>query len=141
MKDPEKVNARARKYRALHPERCKASYDAWRIRNRDKLNADRKEWDRRRSQMLADYKMAKGCALCGYKGHPHALEFDHLPEFVKRANVSTMKSYSLDVLWQEIEKCRIVCANCHAIETENRRQAMREAKRKDKAENQLKLFA
>ncbi len=139
MKDT--TNARQRKYRALHPERCKASYAAWRTKNREKLNADRREWDQQRSKMLADYKMAKGCAKCGYKGHPHALEFDHLPEFVKRANVSVMKSYSLEVLWSEIDKCQVICANCHAIETENRRQVMRNARRKDKAENQLKLFA
>lgn len=66
-------------------------------------------------------KMERGCADCGYRGHPTALQFDHLPGYKKRARVSIMLgSYPLHVIIDEITKCEVVCGNCHAIRTHER---------------------
>ena len=68
------------------------------------------------------YQLEKGCADCGYKENAHALEFDHVPGTKKRFNLGEkIGSYSRKVLWDEIAKCEVVCANCHAIRTFNRR--------------------
>ena len=59
---------------------------------------------------------------CGYNLHPAALEFDHV-NGVKLFNIGEqIGSYSREKLWEEIAKCDVVCANCHAIRTTTRRQ-------------------
>lgn len=71
---------------------------------------------------IRSYKLARGCADCGYADHPAALEFDHLPGMVKSFNIGEkVGTYSLSRIMEELEKCEVVCANCHAIRTEARR--------------------
>jgi hypothetical protein len=75
-----------------------------------------------KTKEIHDYQLEKGCADCGYKGHPAALEFDHV-NGVKLFNIGEqIGSYSREKLWEEIAKCDVVCANCHAIRTSTRRQ-------------------
>lgn len=68
------------------------------------------------------YKLMCGCIDCGYKDNSYALQFDHV-RGTKRKNVSQLVSeaYSLKVIKEEIRKCEVRCANCHAIITQSRR--------------------
>lgn len=63
------------------------------------------------------YKESKSCVVCGMsgKGNPWALEFHHRDPSQKRDIVSGMVAggYSKKRIKEEIEKCDIVCANCH----------------------------
>lgn len=69
-------------------------------------------------------KLERGCTDCGYRGHPAALEFDHLPGTVKLHRIATMASGSTKAkIDAEIAKCEVVCANCHAIRTACRRES------------------
>lgn len=70
---------------------------------------------------LADYKMSKGCADCGYREHFSALQLDHEGE--KRVEISLARS-SLHRLLEEIRngKCVVRCASCHSIRTWERKQ-------------------
>jgi hypothetical protein len=81
---------------------------------------------RRQSELLAyiqAIKMARGCADCGYRDHPAALDFDHLPGSVKKMRLATAAAgATLLRIQEEIAKCDVVCANCHRIRTANRRQ-------------------
>ena len=70
---------------------------------------------------LAACKVDKGCADCGYNQHPVALQFDHLPGQEKTRALARMKTCGRERLLIEIAKCEVVCANCHAIRTYNRR--------------------
>lgn len=72
---------------------------------------------------LAEYKVARGCVDCGYRGHAEALEFDHLPGFAKRADVAALlhRGKTRNQLLEEINKCELVCANCHRVRTASRR--------------------
>jgi 5-methylcytosine-specific restriction endonuclease McrA len=79
-------------------------------------------------RFVSDIKLAAGCALCGYRQASIALDFDHLDPSVKHGRVSTIAggSGSLETLkalvLEEIAKCRVLCANCHRIETERLKQ-------------------
>lgn len=74
-----------------------------------------------KTKEIHDYQMEKGCADCGFKGHPAALEFDHVSG-EKSFNIGEqVGNRSRKTLWEEIAKCDVVCANCHAIRTANRR--------------------
>lgn len=67
-------------------------------------------------------KLNSGCVDCGYKEHAVALQFDHIDDN-KHMNVSDMirSDYSWITIKLEIDKCEVVCANCHAIRTASRK--------------------
>ncbi len=70
-------------------------------------------------------KVASGCADCGFDAHPAALEFDHMPGCEKHRDVGRMVSIGagMNSILVEIAKCEVVCANCHAIRTAERRES------------------
>lgn len=69
---------------------------------------------------LAEIKEASGCVDCGIKNHI-VLDFDHLRD--KKYNVSQMvrDGFPWKQIKKEIEKCEVVCANCHRIRNYERR--------------------
>jgi hypothetical protein len=72
---------------------------------------------------LSELKSSQPCADCGGFFHPAAMTFDHLPGSVKRGDVSDLLCHGFKRGGlEEIAKCEIVCANCHAVRTFTRRQ-------------------
>lgn len=69
---------------------------------------------------------AKPCADCGVQYPHYVMDFDHLPEFEKLKNVSNMLRHSLEALQKEIDKCEVVCSNCHRVRTFERLTAVAE---------------
>lgn len=65
---------------------------------------------------IYNYLLVNPCADCGEKD-PIVLEFDHLDPKNKNYNISNMMSYSWEKIEKEIEKCQVVCANCHRRRT------------------------
>lgn len=77
---------------------------------------------RRRAQ-LNELKLERGCADCGYREHPAALQFDHRPGTPKHAyaNRSALHfEWSWERILAAIADCDVVCANCHAVRTAER---------------------
>ncbi len=68
------------------------------------------------------YKLYVGCVDCGYNRNPKALQFDHVRD-TKTLAVSSLinRAVSLKRLKEEIRKCDVRCAHCHAIVTFERR--------------------
>ena len=89
-----------------------------------------KEKARRRSQELRPklrayvnrVKVFLGCKDCGYKENPVALQFDHITG-EKTMEISRMVNscHSLNKIKEEMRKCEVRCANCHAVVTHQRR--------------------
>ena len=83
--------------------------------------SDRREYliaavQRRRKlirQMAIEYKGGR-CQICGYDRCPDALEFHHQDPSQKNFGIS-VKGYARSWIKvrQEIEKCILICANCH----------------------------
>lgn len=65
---------------------------------------------------VIEYFKENPCAHCG-EDNPIVLEFDHLAD--KEHNVSNMinDGLSWDKVKLEIDKCQVLCANCHRIKT------------------------
>lgn len=107
------------------PHKDKEAARAWRRKWWSTLTSERKaekqkkatERARKIKEFLAEYKLKKGCKDCGYNQHHSALEFDHI-EGEKSLNISFAKSISQAL--KEIEKCEVVCSNCHRVRTYNR---------------------
>lgn len=77
------------------------------------------------TQKIRDLKISIGCKDCGYKKHFAALQFDHLRD--KIFNLSQPSARKWDSILKEIEKCEVVCANCHILRTLDRRGAYKYA--------------
>lgn len=63
-------------------------------------------------QKLVDYKGGK-CESCGYDRCVTALDFHHLDPKEKEFTIGSNKGKSWEALKVEVDKCAMVCANCH----------------------------
>jgi len=61
---------------------------------------------------MVEYKGGK-CSLCGYHKCLAALGFHHLDPHTKLFTISGNHCLSWDKLKNELDKCILVCANCH----------------------------
>jgi DNA-binding CsgD family transcriptional regulator len=69
-------------------------------------------WRKRVKQKLIDYK-GGCCEICNYDKCIAALQFHHKNPKEKDFTISG-KSLSFDRLKEEVDKCMLVCSNCHA---------------------------
>ena len=96
----------------------------------------------RRLHWLRKIKKSKGCENCGYNESPLALDFAHINPIDKHlAMVSRSGCNGIDNLYSricikdkekntlyikeliaEVRKCKILCKNCHVIETYNNKE-------------------
>jgi hypothetical protein len=88
--------------------------------NPEKRDAQRK--------YLNNFKLSKGCLVCGYNKNPAVLQFAHKDpadkyrtrtgKVVNPTDLMKYSSgYSFKVILAEIDKCDVLCANCHAEQT------------------------
>lgn len=71
----------------------------------------------RNQQWVVNYLNGKQCP-CGVKD-PRMLAFDHIDPSSKTANIADIisKGRKLETLKAEVEKCRVLCHNCHMLHT------------------------
>lgn len=95
-RNPEKV----RKYAKKNPRNCKLR--------------------RARFKAIVDLIKSKPCRDCKQSFPPRVMEFDHLDPKTKTCNISRMvgklvTKASMVRILEEIEKCEVVCSNCHRL--------------------------
>ncbi len=98
----------------------------------DKLNSECKKCDyainqekvAKNQQKIMEFLTENPCVLCGEK-NVLVLEFDHLRD--KKHNVGYMVSqaFSWRSIRKEIEKCQVLCSNCHRIKTHEEQNSYR----------------
>lgn len=77
------------------------------------------EYQRKRRQKRINYlrQIRKNgcCAFCGWKEHPEILNFHYLDPSSKEFGFSGSEigNVKLEKLQQEIDKCILLCPNCH----------------------------
>jgi len=106
----------------------------WYFENRERMRELRKKWyennkdserdkakvrqKKRRddfNEWYYDYKSKLSCIRCGFS-HPAALDFHHRDRGDKEFDPSRMRdSTNKKKFLLEIEKCDVLCANCHRI--------------------------
>ena len=102
---------------------CKREYDNTFHKNRtleDKTLKYEKQINRLKEirKFLSNYMDDKSCKHCG-DHRKVVLEFHHLRD--KNFNLADGIKKSINTIKKEIEKCEILCANCHRIETAKER--------------------
>jgi hypothetical protein len=100
---------------------CRKVYDrAYHASTRAIRLEQKRVWKAKTVAWLRSYK-AQPCADCGGRFHPVAMQFDHRPGERKEFDLGFgVRRYSRKRLLIEIEKCDLVCANCHAVRTYRR---------------------
>ncbi len=86
-------------------------------RNNKRKNLNAKFWAERRLKLKKEYVEYKGrkCKSCGYNKCLAALEFHHKNPKDKKFSISKYK-YKLSNIKKELDKCDLLCRNCHAEE-------------------------
>ena len=116
----ERVKAKSREYYRTNKEDMNAKNKAYRILNKEsiaKKDKARKQRTRYRSKIVKEFILFKGgkCKCCGYKYdgfNGGAFNFHHRNPGDKYMCISIL---SKKAAYKELEKCDLLCANCHGI--------------------------
>ena len=92
-------------------------------RNKAKRQAQNKAWREALTAEVREYKASKPCTDCDSFFHPVAMQFDHLGDKTD-AVANLIRKGNTKQVWDEIQKCDLVCANCHAVRTYTRQQGV-----------------
>lgn len=65
-----------------------------------------------RNAIFIEQNKQCGCAKCGEKRH-YVLDFHHIDPSQKNNTINNLRTCSLETLQKEIEKCIVLCSNCH----------------------------
>ena len=137
QKNKEKLNAYAKEYReknkgkllhrmreygkeyhAKNKEIVNAHHREYFHKNKDKIHAHRKErYDKMKQDFFLTYKNGKCCSTCGYNEHPEILQFHHTEKKDKDFTIGNLKMHEKisPELKAEIDKCILLCPNCHFL--------------------------
>jgi len=111
--------------RPCHAEYHREHYLANKERYVDQARERKQLLNRVRTAYLLDFFSSNPCADCG-ESDPVVLEFDHLDAMSKRFAIGNALAYrSWKAIREEMDKCEVVCANCHRRRTARRRGSMR----------------
>lgn len=101
--------------------RCRDCHKRMYLANRESHIARVNARSKKVRKKLLDYVWElkrKPCSDCGMSYHPVAMDFDHV-RGVKSRDIGKLiqREPSLERLHEEIDKCDLVCANCHRVRT------------------------
>ena len=102
------------------PIKRQQAWNRWYAANKDKHHASvRKTAKKTRANLRAwldDFKANLSCSGCGFS-HPAVIDFHHRDPSQKDFSIgdASTRGVSLRRLKLEIEKCVVLCKNCHAI--------------------------
>lgn len=126
-----------KEWHEANPEKSKASNKRWIANNLDRRNNSLRKWSKanpdkkkkhaknlyiRRSAFIANHK-ADPCMDCGCKYPHYVMQFDHV-RGEKLFCIGEGRNRSQEKILEEIAKCDLVCANCHAERTYQRLQSV-----------------
>lgn len=98
--------------------------EVWYPKNKKKHIGYQSNLKKKIFEFVKDFKRKSKCFDCNFLGkiYPEVLDFDHV-KGVKKFELSSFHNHtnSMKRVREEINKCEIVCANCHRIRTLLRR--------------------
>lgn len=113
---------KAENIRATWCKPCFSAYEKKKWRNsEDRRTSQYTNQKARREharKYIWDYLREHPCITCG-ETDPRVLEFDHIDPKTKSFQLADgpRKGYSVDTIQSEMDKCQVMCANCHRRHT------------------------
>ena len=103
------------KYYNANKEKCAKKHREYYKDNKELVLTNQREKKRIRKLWAIDYLGGK-CSACGGEFHPSIYEFHHVDPELKDKDPSKAMLLSLKKLTEELNKCVLLCANCHRFE-------------------------
>jgi DNA-binding CsgD family transcriptional regulator len=74
-------------------------------------------------EFIQNFKESHPCHDCGNFYPYYVMQFDHLPQYEKLFTIAQWHNYTQDVkvVIAEMQKCDLVCGNCHTVRSHLRR--------------------
>lgn len=100
------------------PEKRKEFWKRWYAKNKEKHRKDAREYNKktnkRNKNYVDEYKIKRGCLICG-EFESVCLDCHHKFPKDKVMEISNLvrQGYSLKTIKKELDKCVIICSNCH----------------------------
>lgn len=113
-KNPELYRKAALKYYYANKEKCAAKHKKWMEKNKEYAKEKQRESKRKRKLESIQYLGGK-CCNCKKEFHPAVYEFHHRNPLEKDRDPSKMLQLSWERLVAELDKCDLLCANCHRL--------------------------
>ena len=111
MTTKEKKRERTKKWKQDNREKINSYNRKYRVENN--LEVTRKKQKRDKKAYFVALAGGK-CIKCGYSDCVGALQFHHINPDEKTIGRRTLIQLSMDKALEEIKKCILLCANCHA---------------------------
>jgi hypothetical protein len=106
---------RQRRYKEKHRELIAERQREYRKKTPEKVLEYRQKKYESQRKWLEEYRKGKVCAWCGFEDH-RALQFHHKDPLTKEFGIrQKIGKISLRRIQKEIDKCELICANCHQI--------------------------
>jgi len=101
---------------------CKNAKNRKAYRSKDKIARYNREAHQRRKEryygIIKNYLGTDNftCSSCGYTYHTHApFDWHHIDPSTKEYEVSSMVRHTEERIINELDKCVLLCSNCHRI--------------------------
>lgn len=92
------------------------------LANKDYYLERNRRYRKELSSFVNYIKETTPCSDCAEHYPYYVMDFDHLDGYIKDGLVSYFtKTGRIEAMKREIEKCEVVCANCHRKRTHQRR--------------------
>ena len=126
----DEINKRSKEWHENNPEKVKESAQKWRKDNREQINEREKSEYKKKKQFINNYKLSKGCSICGYNKCAAALDFHHEGDN-KKFSIGEAPSNHIDLerIKKEMDKCNVMCCCCHRELHDKERKRNEEKKR------------
>jgi len=95
---------------------CENKFKDYQSKNRTRCGSCNTKIRRFRSKAAAIALLGGKCTRCGWTGNQAALQFHHKNSAEKDFTIGNVSNKSWDSLKKEMQKCILLCANCHMIE-------------------------
>ena len=102
--------------RDCQKKKSKKFYRENKVSQRKSIKKNQKRRIKEAKDFIYKYLIDHPCKECG-ENDPVVLEFDHLKDKKKSVCFLTQNGYSISSIKKEIEKCQVLCANCHRRKT------------------------
>lgn len=111
---PEYHRQKALEYYHRNKDKAALKAKQWRLNNLEYIKQKQREDKRKRKEQAIQY-LGNKCSRCNNQYHPAVYEFHHLDPETKDRDPSKMLQLKWSRVVAELDKCVLLCANCHRL--------------------------
>ena len=127
----EKERERCKLYHRRNPEKSRESRRRWEKNNPEKVKEHGRKYQKKKSykrkMFSIEYKGGKceDCGIIATMENRSIFDFHHLNPSNKKDDINEIHTKNIDRLKEELDKCVLLCANCHRLRHQNYQDGLR----------------